>query len=86
MKRLLLFCLVVAGVLVASHRAHAAEYKLTTPDSMMVTATVASPAAEDRLVSCERRSQFRARLLRHWWQPRPFMAAISRRPTITKII
>ncbi len=86
LKRLLLFCLVVAGLLICAHRAQAAEHELAMPDSLVITAFEATQPPEKRPESRQRKPQFRARLLRHWWQPRIMAATPSRRPTITRII
>lgn len=83
LKRLLLFCLVVAGLLVGAHRAQAAS-ELAMPDPLAIAAP--APTKEVSPKPRQRKPQFRARLLRHWWQPRIAAVAPSRRPTITKII
>ena len=84
LKRLLLFCLVMAGVLVSAHQAQAAAHELAMPDPLVITAP--APTKETPPEPRQRKPQFRARLLRHWWQPRITAVAPSRRPTITKII
>lgn len=85
LKRLLLLCLVVAGCLVSESRARAAEGELSIPAPLVTTAPTSTTAVE-RPGPQQRKAQFRARLLRHWWSPRTMAVAPSRRPSITKII
>ncbi|MDD7693522.1 MAG: hypothetical protein ACI33L_07120 [Limosilactobacillus sp.] len=82
MKRLLLLCLVIIGLVAAERSVQAATSELTA--SPLTTIAVPITSGEQREPR-QRKLQFRARLLKHWWQPRTG-AVISRRPIITKII
>lgn len=82
LKRLILFCLVVVGFLVAERSVQAAADELAKTPPIGVAEVTAEGQREPR----QRKLQFRARLLKHWWQPRTGASALARRPIITKII
>ncbi|MDD6431819.1 MAG: hypothetical protein PUF79_01690 [Lactobacillaceae bacterium] len=83
MKRLLLLCLVIIGLTLTDRSVRAA----TTEFAMSPLTTTAVPVTSgEQREPRQRKLQFRARLLKHWWQPRIGAVAISRRPIITKII
>ena len=81
-KRLLLLSLVILGLVAAGRSVRAAATELAVSPMAITAVPVASGEQREPR---QRKLQFRARLLKHWWQPRTGVVAASRRPLVTKI-